>query len=451
MIFDKLGNLNSWPLMRSSAQHIRSNSLLRNSIYIMGTTVATSAIGYLYWIVAAHIYSTQDVGLASAIIAVMTLTATLADLGIDSTLVHMLPRRETGYAWSLTLNAGLAMGTLAGLLAAAIVGVILPLFSRQFTIFGHYPAYTAVFIAGVPLWIITILLDQTFVAERAANNMLLRNTAFAVFKLLLMVLLVQWGALGIFSSLVLAAAATLIGGWLLLIPCLKRAYCLAVRGIVGQVRTMLSLLAWNHFINIGGLMPMYLLPVFVTVRLSAADNAYYYTTSMVGTFFFMISSAVATALFAEGSHATDNVLHKTHSSVVIISILLVPAMLAVFLGGRSIMLLFGPDYARQGLPLLTIFAIAAVPDAITNIYVSVLRVQRRLRRAMLLNLGMASLTLILSWVLLPILGIVGAGWAFLAAQIAGSLVAEVDIIRFYFFSPYPLRRRGREKELSRGS
>jgi O-antigen/teichoic acid export membrane protein len=438
MIFDKQSSQHFWPLIRLLAQRIRSDSLLRNSTYIMGTTIATSAIGYLYWIVAAHIYSTQDVGLASAIIAVMMLTATLTNLGIDSTLVHMLPRRETGYAWSLTLNAGLAMGALAGLLAGSIVVVALPLFfSRQFAVFGRYPAYTFVFVAGVPLWIIATLLDQTFVAERAANNMLLRNTAFAVFKLLLMVLLFQWGALGIFSSLVLAVAATLIGGWLLLIPCLKRAYCLAVRGIIGQVRTMLSLLAWNHFINIGGLMPMYLLPIFVTVRLSAADNAYYYTTSMVGTFFFMISSAVAAALFAEGSHATDNVLHKTRSSAVIIGILLVPAMLAVFLAGRSIMGLFGPEYVQHSLQLLTIFTIAAVPDAITNIYVSVLRVQKRLQRAMLLNLGMASLTLLLSWVLLPILGITGTGWAFLAAQIAGSLVAGADVISFYFFSSSP--------------
>ncbi|MBV9688718.1 MAG: hypothetical protein JO202_03300 [Ktedonobacteraceae bacterium] len=429
MIFEQVSQ-NFWSLLHALVRRIRNDSLLRNSIYIMSTTVTTSAIGYLYWIVAAHIYSTQDVGLASAIIAVMMLTATFSNLGIDSTLVHILPRRETGYAWSLTLNAGLVIGTLAGLLAGSIVVLVLPFFSRQFAIFAYYPTCAFVFIAGVPLWIITTLLDQTFVAERAANNTLVRNAAFAVIKFVLMVLLTSWGVLGIFSGFVLAAAATLIGAWLVLIPYLKRAYCLAVRGIVGQVRTMLSLLAWNHFINIGGLMPVYLVPVFVTVRLSAADNAYYYTTSMVGGFFYMISSAVAVALFAEGSHATDNVLHKTRSSAVIITILLIPAMLIAFLGGRSIMLLFGPNYAQYGLPLLTILTITAVPDAITNIYVSVLRVQRRLRRAVLLNLGMASLTLLLSWLLLPILGIAGAGWAFFAAQTAGSLVAAADLISF---------------------
>jgi O-antigen/teichoic acid export membrane protein len=145
----------------------------------------------------------------------------------------------------------------------------------------------------------------------------------------------------------------------------------------------------------------------------------------------MMSSAVAVALFAEGSHATHDVLYKARSSAIFISILLVPAMLTVFLGGRYILLLFGPTYAQYGLPLLMIFIITAVPDAITNIYVSVLRVQRRLRQAALLNLGMASLTLTLAWVLLPILGTAGAAWAFLIAQVAGSLVAGVDMISIH--------------------
>jgi len=70
-----------------------------------------------------------------------------------------------------------------------------------------------------------------------------------------------------------------------------------------------------------------------------------------------------------------------------------------------------------------------VPDAITNIYVSVLRVQRRLRFAALLQLSMAALTWVLAWIWLPVLGIAGVGWAWLIAQVAGSLVAGVDVIR----------------------
>ena len=433
MILDKRALWHPWLLARSLAQRVRSDSLLRNTIYIMGTGVATAAFGYLYWILAAHSYSTYDVGLGSALIAIMSLASALANLGIGSTLVQTLPRREAGRAWSLTLNAGLATGILAGLLTGVIMVVALPLFSHQFAIVEHNAGYALAFVAGVPLMTVSALLDQAFVAERAANNMLVRNAAVAVLKIPLMVLpvllLTQVGALGILLSGVVAMAVVLIGGLLLLVPRLGRAYCLATRGIVGQVRSMLSSFVGHHFINLGGDLTQYLLPVFVAVRLSPTDNAYFYTTTKVGSFFFMVSSALAVALFAEGSHAADDLPHKVRSTAVISGMVLGPAMLVCFLGGGYLLLLFGPAYAQHGLTLLRIYAASAAPDAITNIYVSVLRVQRRLRFAALLQLSMAALTWALAWIWLPVLGIAGVGWAWLIAQVAGSLIAGVDIMR----------------------
>src|SRR5207248_770686 len=176
-------------------------------------------------------------------------------LGIGSTLIQMLPHREAGFTWSLTLNAGLATGTLSGLLAGAIAVVVLPLFSHQFAIVRHDTTYALIFIVGVPLSISAGLLDQVFVAERAAGNLLVRNIAHSLLKLPLMVLLVGAGVLGIFSPPILALVATLIGASLLLVPRLGRRYCLAVRGIGKQVREMLSSLVGNHFINLGSVLP----------------------------------------------------------------------------------------------------------------------------------------------------------------------------------------------------
>ena len=430
-------NLNPFLLIQWLRYRLSNDSLLRNSLYIMSSTFATAMIGYLYWIVAAHIYSTHDVGLASVLIAVMTLASMFANLGIGPTLVQTLPRRESGYAYSLTLNAGLATGTLASLLVGTIMIVALPSFSQQFAIVEHHAAYAIAFVAGVALWTISTLLDQAFVAERAAGKMLVRNVAFAVLKLLLLVLLVQMGALGIFSSSVLALALAVMGAGLLLVPRLGRAYCLAIRGIWGQVRSLLSSFVGHHFISLGYTIPTYLLPVFVAARLSLTDTAYFYTTWLLGSLLFMVSPSVAASLFAEGSHTADGVLRKARASAVIIGMLLGPIMLVFFLGGYYILSLFGPGYARHGLLLLTILTVSAVPDAITNIYVSVLRVQKRLRWAALFNLGMGTLVLALAWILLPILGIAGVGFAWLIAQVTGSLVVGAHGIWAYF------RRRNR--------
>ncbi len=428
MVFNKQVSLSPWLLTRSLADRLRNDSLLRNSVFMMSSTVVTSAIGYLYWVVAARIYSAHDIGLASAFISAMTLTSTFASLGIGSTLVHNLPRREAGYARSLTLIVCIVIGILTSLLGGIIVAIALPYLSSQFATVEYHITYTLIFIVGVALCTVATLLDQTFVAERATGNMAGRNAVFALVKLAIMVLLVQVGALGIFSSWVLALAATVILAGLVLIPHLKRGYRLAMRGIVGEIRPILSSFAGHHFINIGGILPMYLLPVFVSVRLSVTDNAYFYMTWMMGSVFFMVSPSVATALFSEGSHTTSNIMRKARSSVLIISMLLGPILLVFLLGGRYIMSLFGSNYPQHGLSLLMLLTISAVPDAITNIYVSLLRVQGRLRLAALLNLSMAAITLSLAWMLLPMLGIAGAGWAWLIAQSVGSLIVGADIL-----------------------
>ena len=96
------------------------------------------------------------------------------------------------------------------------------------------------------------------------------------------------------------------------------------------------------------------------------------------------------------------------------------------------MSIFGPSYAENGQELFKIYAISAIPDATTSIYISVLRVQRRLRFAAALNIGMAVITLSLAWILLPLFGINGAGWAFLISQSAGTLVAGLDLLRLRY-------------------
>ena len=415
-------------LIRSLIDRLRSDSLLRNSVFMMSSTVITSGIGYLYWVVAARIYSAHDLGLGSAFISIMTLTSTFANVGIGAALIQLLPRRKAGHEWSLTLNVSMAMGVIVSLFGGIIVTTVLPLVSPQFAIIKIYTSSGLILIVSVAVWTVAMLLDQTFVAERATGNMAIRNTIFALLKFLLMVLLVQLGALGVFSSWILAGAATVIFAVLVLIPRLKRDYHFVIEGMGKQVRSMLSLFAGHQFISLGGMLPEYLLPVFVSIRLSVTDNAYFYTTWMMGSIFFMVSPSVAASLFSEGSHAARDVAQKARASLGIIGVLLGPIILVFFFGGRYIMAFFGPSYPDHGFALLMILATSAVPDAITNIYVSVLRVRGRLRFAAVINLTMAAITLGLGWILLPILGIAGAGWAWLIAQSTGSLIVGVDLL-----------------------
>ena len=430
MIFDKQIPSSFRRIANILVNYIYKDSLIRNSIYIMSTTFVTAGTGYFYWIVAAHLYSVHDVGLASAFISALTFAAFLSTMGIGETLVQTLPHCEAGDKWSLTFNAGITVGTLSSLLIGSIIVLVLSHLSSELAVFSHQYAYAIAFVVGVTLWTLSTLFDRMFVAERSAGFMLVRNAIFGLLKiplLLLPLLFIHIGAFGIFASWILATGISLIGA-ALLIPRLGRFYSLIRQGLIRHVCSMLTLLAGHHLINLSETLAVYLLPLFVTARLTATANAYFYTDWMICSVFFMLSPAVGSSLFAEGSHKRDGILRKARNSVLIVSGLLAPAILIVLLGGRFILAIFGPSYAQHGLLLLLILVASAIPDAIISIYVTVLRVQKHLFGAAVLCLSLAIFCLFLAWMLLPIMGVVGAGLAWLIARLVGSLVVGVHII-----------------------
>ncbi len=414
----------------------RGDSLLRNSIYGMATTAATSALGYLYWIVAARAYAAHDVGLGAAVVAAVTLASSLSSLGLGATLVRLLPRRTASRAWSTLLNAALACGLATGLIAGLVTVLMLPVAAHALADVCRHPLIIALILCGVPLRTASAVLDAVFLSARASGNILARNTVFSVLKATLLVapLVVDRhgadGATVIVGSWVLATALALAVG-LVLLRRVKPDYDPLAWKVGADIRVLRGSLAAQQLIDVGGAAPMYLLPLLVTARLSAAQNAYFYTTWMVGGLFFAVSPAVAAALFAEAAHVVGDkgVGPAARSASALIAALLGPAIVLMLLGGSLVLGLFGPAYPRYGTALLAVLVVSAIPDAITNIYVGVGRGGARPSRAAALNLAMAGIALVLAWLLLPLLGIAGAGWAWLAAQSAGSVAVGASVWR----------------------
>ena len=406
------------------------NSLLRNSILLMVTTVVNSALGYAFWVLVARSDPPHAVGVATAIVAAFTLVSLLTNLGAHSTLVESLPSREAGREWSLTVNAAVLSSCVAGAVAGALCVVVLPSLVSGVRVLLR-PEYAVLFILAVVLNTATFVLDFACVAERASGKMLARNLVFVAVRIPLFLALAEWisgGALQILTAWVLALAVSLLFSVGVLIRRLGHSYAPVVRGIRREVRRILRSLVGQHVINLGGTIPMYLLPLVVTARLSATDNAYFYTTWMVGCLFFMVSAWVAISLFAEGSHSAHELAHRVRTSWRIILALLIPAMVLVVIGGRPILAVFGPSYT-QGYLLLVVLAGSAIPDAITNVYVSILRVERRILAAGLLNVGMAIATVSAAWLLLPSMGIAGGGVGWLIGESLGSAWVLEDVIR----------------------
>src|SRR6266550_1264438 len=71
--------------------HLRT-PLYRNGYALMISTGITSALGLLYWAVAARVYQTDNVGLNSMAISVMIFLSGVAQINLQEAMIRYIPR-----------------------------------------------------------------------------------------------------------------------------------------------------------------------------------------------------------------------------------------------------------------------------------------------------------------------------------------------------------------------
>jgi O-antigen/teichoic acid export membrane protein len=194
----------------------------------------------------------------------------------------------------------------------------------------------------------------------------------------------------------------------------------SLRQLVADVRELAGSMIGQHLITVAASMTAYVLPILVVARVSEAAAAYFYATWMLGAIFFMISPSVSTSLFAEAVADPDTIRALVRRAGRITGTLLAPPMIVYLVAGDALLRLFGPAYAEHGRWLIILLTLSAIPDAVTNIAVAVLRSRGGLGAAVWLNVTMLTVCLALSWILLPAMGIVAVGVAWLTGQSCGA-------------------------------
>jgi O-antigen/teichoic acid export membrane protein len=404
---------------------LSSDAMLRNSLFIMATSVVTSLFGYVFWLIVARTLPASVSGAGAAATSALQATALFACVGAAAAMIEWLPRSRSALEWRRRATAGV----LVSAVAAAVAGVLVV------GLLGHLlhtlPALASaaggtLFCLGTVFFAVGTVLDYVAVSERSGGRMLARNALFTAARIPL--LLLPWLLPGTTDQILTSWAVA--GGVALLIGLTGfrgsthgRSMRPAFGGLAAHVREMMGSLVGQHFITIAAMLASYLLPIVVVARVSAAANAYFYATWMLGAVFFMISPAVSTSLFAEAAGNPGQIGALARRCARIIAALLVVPMAVYLVGGGLLLELFGPAYPHEGRLLLVLLTVSTVPDAVTNIAVAMLRATNRLRTALWLNTAMLVVSLVLSWLLLPGMGIVGVGVSWLVAQTGGALWA----------------------------
>ncbi|HEY1479225.1 MAG TPA: oligosaccharide flippase family protein [Gaiellales bacterium] len=407
------------------------DSLLRNSVWILATAATNLVTGFTFVFIMARNWSPHEVGVSASVLSAMTLASLIADVGVGATLVQMLPRQKSDAAWSSLLNTFLAVGACAGLVTGVLCVLVTRLAVPATASLIDSPLGVATVVSGVTLFAVGGLVLSTYIAERRAEIMLLQSIVYSALRLVLLVALAHLTnrGIGIAGSTILASIVTVPLGLLVLVPRVRPGHRRLRRGSVQAAKDVRSTFGGHYLINLAGAAPVLLMPLIVASRLSASDAAFYYAAWAVGGALFSIAGAVASSLFAEGSHDAAALPRLVRRSAIVTICMLVPAMVVSAALGDTVLQFFGSNYAHRGLGMFLLVVVSALPQAATTIYVSVLRVAGRLRRAVYLYLGTGSVAMVGAWILLPHLGVSAAGLAWLGGQLLGASLAGIAWVR----------------------
>jgi O-antigen/teichoic acid export membrane protein len=386
----------------------------RDGMALVLSSAVSSGIGMLFWVLAARLFDPTVVGLNSTAISAMTLLGSAAHLNLGNAILRFVPvAQRRGRIIAGCFAVGIGVATVLGIGFAAGASVWAP---ELVTAVG-YPALIAFFVVSTPLYTVFVLQDAALTAIKRADLVLWENLVFSVLKVALLVgaawLAVDSGiAVGwVVATLLVVAVVT---SWL------TRAVRTAPPPPVVHpvtVRDLREFVGADYAGNIFWQAAVFGLPL-VVINLAGPDGAAVYgVVWQIAFAFYLVAIGMGKSMVAHNAAADRAAADRARRGMERkVLTLIVPAAVVTALASYPILWVFGHTYAQDGTLLLVLLALSAIPNVVTNSTVWEARVSRH--RAVLVGLPatLCALVIIGTVVLVPMIGITGAGWAWLGAQ-----------------------------------
>jgi O-antigen/teichoic acid export membrane protein len=399
----------SRPNCRAIAR-LASDPLYRNSFFMAFSSVFNAGCGFFFWMIAARLYTVEQVGLATALISSLGLVLLFSRLGFDSSIIRFFSSEEKGKIISTSLIITTAACILAGIIFILLADLLSPSM-----IFMREPGYALAFLLIGAVNSVAAVTGKAFIADRKADHYFYQNL-FMALRIPALVPLAFLGVFGIFGSVGLAYLVASIFG----LAALQRSNA-DIRPDVDLnfIRRSFRFSSWNYVSSILSVAPTLIIPIMVLNMLGEAEAAKYYIAFAIGNLVLIIPSSLGTSLFVEGSHGEGlrkGVLRAGGASL----LLLVPAVLVLFLFGDRLLGMLKGEYV-DAFDLLRIIDLSSFPVAVYSLFIPIQNVRLRVESTVWLNAMRCMLLLGLSYMLVQRYGILGAGYAWMATYWAIAL------------------------------
>lgn len=376
------------------------DSFYRNSMYLLINMGVSTASGFLFVIICAHLFTQASFGYATSLLGALGLATAFANVGMNRTVVRFMGR-STNKSQDLVTNIVVISGF------SILTGIVLSHFFSSFGLKHIDPLVVIIFISTVFLISLKALFDSVFIAIRESSGTLIENSMFNAVRLLFPIFVIGSGYIGIFSAQLAGVILAITVSVLLLRR--RHGFTFLVKpsrtSMDGKWRFALG----SYTSDLVGGLPSNVLPIIVVARLGAVDGALWYVAMQIINVLLTVSGTVTQAMFAELANAEGNINRFLKRASLSMYALLIPLSAAVFVLAPHILRLLHGNYvaAEHVLRLMTIFALIGVANYISG---SILQVYKKVLYLTVVNTANAAVVILYCLLFAHNLDGIAIGW-----------------------------------------
>ncbi|MGB8816661.1 MAG: phosphotransferase [Rhizobiaceae bacterium] len=402
--------------------------LTRNGYALVMSAGITSVLGLIFWILAAHYYPPEQVGLAAALLSMLLTLGNIAQLNLGNVLNRFLPVANDRSAKLIARSYGAAVAAAAVFSSVFVLGVTS--IAPKLSFLGNDWQTASLFIASVTVWTLFVLQDGVLAGLRQSSWIPLENAVYALMKIALLVALA--GVPFRQSSIFLA--------WVLPLPLLVVVVNAAIFVHLGRhsktvgapnsdigARTLARFVGWDFAGTVAMMLALGAAPLLVLNLSGTEATANYHLAWTISYSLYLIGRSMGISLLAEGVVEKERLVLLASDALVHTLFLLAAALAIILVGAPLIMGLFGPVYAREGTGLLRVLCLACVPWSLVTLHLAVARANGHLVKVAVVQIATLILAIGLGAPLVHLWGAFGMGVAWLIAHSAVAIGLAVHV------------------------
>jgi len=374
------------------------------------------AAGFFFWMLATRLYTPSDVGIISAIISSMSLIAIISSAGLPMALTLYLPV-NTKNANNI-INSSLIVCIIISIIVALTFSLGIGIFAPELkTVLGNL-GLMVMFAMATMMSTVSLLINGIFNAGKKSSFQMVKENSFGVTKILLLIILSGFGAMGIFISWSLGLIVAMAIGFFLMFKLWRYSPTATFDPII---KTMARFSVGNYIAGIFYNLPKFIFPIIIVGTISADSAGYFFIAMTIAGLFYGVPEAIA-GPFLANSHDKEKFWVNVNKALRFDMCILIPGLLILAIAGRFVLGVFNPNYAVHSFNTLLILAAASIPISLITTFNMIRNAQKKVTVSIKVDAFVTIMTIILSIPLMKMLNIEGIAISYLVANIVAAII-----------------------------